>query len=100
MIRGIAEVIGWLLLILVLLKQTGTIDFALYITAPNTCTKEPAVQTKPKTEHPLIVQLKRDARRLTKTAPYTHSQALEQLAQQQGYRTYAALRASLKETTA
>lgn len=55
---------------------------------------------QPKTEHPTIAQLKRDARRLTKTQPYTHSQAIELLARQQGYSTYAAMRAALKEATA
>lgn len=103
MIRGIAEAIGWFIVLCSLARMLGLVEFSLYLNAPtpNDCIKEAPVQPKPSVlvvEHPSITQLKRDARRLTKTAPYTHSQAIELLARQQGYSTYAAMRAALKET--
>ena len=91
----LAQSVGWLVVILISVKLTGCIDVTVYITTPP---KEQPVQTR--VEHPDIKQLKRDARRLSKEQPVTHSQALERLAQQQGYRTYASMRAALKEQQA
>ncbi len=44
----------------------------------------------------LIDQIKRDARRLSKAKDITHCQALEQLSQQNGFKSYAALVAAHK----
>lgn len=41
-------------------------------------------------------QLKRDAKRLAKADGVKHCEALERLAQEAGYRTYAALKADVK----
>lgn len=47
-----------------------------------------------------LEQLKRDAKRLKKTTPgLTHTQAIERLARELGYKSYAALRAAQKELT-
>lgn len=44
-----------------------------------------------------LERLKRDARRLHKEHPeLTHSQCLELMSKQAGYKTYAALRAAMK----
>lgn len=94
MIRGIAEAIGWFIAILALANLAGLVEFRLYLAAPTPvlCPQEPSMKLN-------LDQLKREARRLSKTQPLTHSQALEKLARAEGFRNYAALRASLKETT-
>jgi hypothetical protein len=85
--------VGWLVVILLTAKLAGCIELAVFIDAPQL--KEQPVQIR--TEHPDIKQLKRDARRLSKDQPLTHGQALERLAQQRGYKTYASMRAALRE---
>lgn len=47
------------------------------------------------TVHINIEQLKRDARRLSKTTGEPHGRCIEELARQHGFKTYAALRAAV-----
>lgn len=96
MLRGLVEALGWFIVICALAKLAGLIEFALYLSTPMSCPQEHRMQPKP-AEHALIAQLKRDARRLVKTQPVTHSQALETLAKQHGHKTYAALRAAVRQ---
>lgn len=95
MMRALVEVLGWFLVLCATAKLFGLVEFSLHLSTPTTCTQEAPV--RPKTaDHPLITQLKRDARKLSKAQPYTHSQALELLARQHGYQTYASMREALK----
>ncbi len=99
MIRMFVEGVGWFIFVCALANLAGLIEFRLHLNAPklNDCVQENSVHQKP-ADHPLITQLKRDARKLTKAHPdqYTHMQAMELLARQQGYSTYASMRAALK----
>lgn len=112
MIRGIAEAIGWFIFICALANAADLIEFRLHLNAPkpsDQCYQEQPVPSKQNSTALLdldkdkrffdsrLHQLKRDARRLTKTQPLTHSQALEALAKEQGFKNYAALLAAFKK---
>ena len=112
MIRGLAEAIGWFIFISAIANVAGLVEFRLYLSAPSTtqCPKEQPVQLETTTDVPsldlvtdrrfFVAKLnkpKRDAKKLTKTQPLTHTQALELLVKQEGFKSYAAMRAALKD---
>lgn len=118
MIRAFIEGIGWFVFACAIARAAGLAEFSIHLAAPlhDECLKDHAVQPKPMTvvfmsgdAQPIkatpddrrftpinLERLKREATALKKSQPVTHSQALELLSRQAGYKTYAALRADLK----